>query len=159
MRNIYVLPIVKREILGVHLLLIGVCNNLGIVEQVLRGIGVETVETVNPLELKKAIDTVRETAAKPGVKAIIFRYPCIALVKKHLAPVRISAEKCIGCAKCIREIGCPALFMETKTADTGTADGTVKKRIAVVDTSLCTGCGLCSQICPAGAIEGGESHG
>lgn len=37
LRNNYVLPIVKREILGVHLLLIGVCNNLGIVEHVLRG--------------------------------------------------------------------------------------------------------------------------
>ena len=113
------------------------------IEAVLRGIGVETVETVNPLDLQQAVACVREVAAKPGVKAIIFKSPCIAVTKPR-GCMNIDTEKCINCKKCIREIGCPALFVK---------DGQV-----TIDKSLCTGCGLCSQLCPVGAITGGESH-
>ena len=117
-------------------------------EQILRGIGLMVVETVNPLELKKAVDTVARVAAEPGVKAILFKYPCIALNSdkaKQLrasGPVRVLPEKCIQCKKCIRELGCPALVVK---------DGKV-----AVDETLCTGCGLCRQICPTVAIEGGD---
>ena len=117
-------------------------------EQVLRGIGVTTVETLNPLEHKKAVETVARVAAEPGVKAIIFKYPCIAMPSdkakelKELGPVRILSEKCIQCKKCIREIGCPAL--------------TVKDGKVAIDETLCTGCGLCKAICPTHAIEGGD---
>ncbi len=117
-------------------------------ERILRGIGLMVVETVNPLELKKAVDTVARVAAEPGVKAIIFKYPCIALNSdkaKQLrasGPVRVLPEKCIQCKKCIRELGCPALVVK---------DGKV-----AVDETLCTGCGLCRQICPTVAIEGGD---
>lgn len=113
------------------------------IEAVLRGIGVETVETVNPLDLQQAVACVREVATKPGVKAIIFMSPCIAVTKPQ-GCMHIDTEKCINCKKCIREIGCPALFVK---------DGQV-----TIDKSLCTGCGLCSQLCPVGAITGGESH-
>ena len=118
------------------------------IEAVLRGIGVKAVETVNPLELQKAIDCVRETAAKDGVKAIIFRYPCIALTKKHEPPAVVDTDVCIGCGRCIREIGCPALYLK-ETEESGTG----RRRVAVADASQCTGCGLCSQLCPVSAIE------
>ena len=109
------------------------------IKKVLEGIGVHKVITVNPLNLKESIDAVNECEKLPGVKAIIFKSPCIAISKpdKKLA----ISEKCIQCKKCIREIGCPALI---------TVDGRV-----TIDESLCTGCGLCSQICPVSAIGGG----
>ncbi|MBR0514324.1 MAG: indolepyruvate ferredoxin oxidoreductase subunit alpha [Clostridia bacterium] len=113
------------------------------IENILRGIGVTEVVTVNPLNLAEAVEAVRKTADLPGVKAIIFRSPCIALTKPH-SRVTIDPEKCVGCKKCIREIGCPALSF---------AGGK-----AVADPAQCTGCGLCAQLCPAGAIEGGEQH-
>ena len=113
------------------------------IENILRGIGVTEVVTVNPLNLAEAVEAVRKTADLPGVKAIIFRSPCIALTKPQ-SRVTIDPEKCVGCKKCIREIGCPALSF---------ADGK-----AVADPAQCTGCGLCAQLCPAGAIEGGEQH-
>ncbi len=113
------------------------------IENILRGIGVREVVTVNPLNLAEAVEAVRKTADLPGVKAIIFRSPCIALTKPQ-SRVTINPEKCVGCKKCIREIGCPALSF---------AGGK-----AVADPAQCTGCGLCAQLCPAGAIEGGEQH-
>lgn len=113
------------------------------IEAVLRGIGLEVVETVNPLELDRAIQVVKETASRPGVKAIIFKSPCIAVTKPNHA-LQVKEDACIQCKKCIRELGCPAIILK---------DGQVK-----IDPSLCTGCGLCSQVCPVHAITGGGQH-
>ncbi len=107
------------------------------IEKVLRAIGLQTVETADPLDHKAAVDTVKRVSALPGVKAIIFKSPCIAVVKPNKA-LSVDAEKCIDCKKCIRELGCPGIIID---------DGKVK-----IDASLCTGCALCSQICPIGAI-------
>ncbi len=109
------------------------------IEAVLQGIGVTAVETVNPLDLAKSIEVVRKMAGMPGVKAIIFKYPCIAITKPE-GKMAVDRDKCVGCRKCIREIGCPGLIIK---------DGQV-----TIDESLCTGCGLCSQICPFEAIGG-----
>ncbi len=109
------------------------------IEAVLKGIGLTSVTTINPLELEKSIQLVKDTADLPGVKAIIFKYPCIAITKPS-GCMQVDREKCIGCKKCIREIGCPALII---------SEGNV-----TIDESLCTGCGLCSQICPVNAIGG-----
>ncbi len=113
------------------------------IERILRGIGVETVETLDPLNHAKAVETVRRVSALNGVKAIIFRSPCVVLAKPQ-GRVTVDAGKCIGCRKCIREIGCPALSFDGKTVK--------------ADPAQCTGCGLCRQLCPVGAIQGGESH-
>lgn len=109
------------------------------IEAVLQGVGVTAVETVNPLDLDKSIEVVRKMADLPGVKAIIFKYPCIAITKPE-GKMAVDRDKCVGCRKCIREIGCPGLIIR---------DGQV-----TIDESLCTGCGLCSQICPFEAIGG-----
>ena len=111
------------------------------IENVLRGIGVKTVVTVNPLDLEKAVETVKECAEQRGVKAIIFKSPCIAITKPNKS-ITIN-DKCINCKKCIRELGCPAIIVE---------DGKV-----CIDKNLCTGCGLCSKVCPVNAI-GGECN-
>lgn len=107
------------------------------IENVLRGMGVKTVITVDPLDQSAAIATVKECADMRGVKAIIFKSPCIAL-SKPAAKARVN-EACIGCKKCIREVGCPAV--------------TFAGNRAVIDESLCTGCSLCASVCPVKAIR------
>ncbi len=134
------------------------------IEAVLRGIGLTVVETINPMEHQKAVDTVKRVAAEPGVKAIIFKYPCIAISKPD-ASMTVDTEKCIGCHRCIHEIGCPALIHDPDPAHVA-ANGKAK---VMIDVSQCTGCTLCSQLCPVGAIrkpgesdensaEGGADH-
>lgn len=105
--------------------------------KILEAIGLKKVLVVDPLDLKASIEAVKECDQIDGVKAIIFKSPCIAITKPS-EKVCVS-EKCINCKKCIREIGCPALI---------TTDGKV-----TIDMNLCTGCGLCSQICPVDAIR------
>ena len=107
------------------------------IESVLKGIGLTCVETVDPLDHEAAVACVKRVAAQQGVKAIIFRSPCIAIAKPA-GKCAVDADVCIGCRTCIDEIGCPALTF---------ADGR-----AVIDEGQCTGCGLCSQLCPVSAI-------
>ena len=107
--------------------------------KVLEGIGLKSIVTVDPLDLDASVSAVRSAADIKGVKAIIFKSPCIAITKPK-DKCSIDTGKCINCKKCIREIGCPALI---------TIDGQVS-----IDMNLCTGCGLCSQICPVSAIGG-----
>ncbi|MBO4243093.1 MAG: indolepyruvate ferredoxin oxidoreductase subunit alpha [Clostridiales bacterium] len=107
------------------------------IEAVLRGVGVTVVERVNPLELEKAVETVKRVADLPGVKAILFESPCAMLFKPE-KPLAVT-DSCVDCRMCIKEIGCPGLIV---------SDNKVK-----IDPSLCNGCGLCSQVCPVGAIS------
>lgn len=115
------------------------------IEAVLRGIGLSVVETVDPLDFKASVDCVKRVSDEPGVKAIIFKSPCIAITRPS-GSMYIDSEKCINCKKCIRELGCPALI--------------IKEEKVSIDSSLCTGCTLCSQLCPTGAIvaKGGDSN-
>lgn len=113
------------------------------IEQVLRGIGVTEIETINPLELEASVSCVKRMAEKSGVRAIIFKAPCIAVTKPK-APLHVDQDSCIGCKKCIRDLGCPAIVMN---------DGKI-----CIDASMCTGCHLCSQVCPVCAIAGGDDH-
>lgn len=115
------------------------------IEKVLRAIGLTCVETVDPLDFALAVETVKRVQKEPGVKAIIFRSPCIA-ISKPAGKSKVNADQCIACGKCIRELGCPAMILD--------ADG--KK--AKIDPSLCTGCTLCEQICPVHAISGGRKN-
>lgn len=109
------------------------------IEKILLAAGVKKVLTVDPLDLDAAIAAVRECADMKGVKAIIFQSPCVAITKPS-GKMSVDNEKCVGCLRCIKEIGCPALSVN---------DGK-----AVIDENLCTGCGLCSQLCAVGAIGG-----
>ena len=113
------------------------------IESVLKGLGLRTVETVNPLQLEKAVDTVKRVSAESGVKAIIFKSPCAVLIKPEKSVV-IDENKCIQCRKCINSFGCPGIVIR---------DGKVK-----IDSSLCTGCGLCTQVCPVNAIGGNTNE-
>ncbi len=107
------------------------------IEPILRGCGIEHVATVDPLNINECVKVIKEYAEIKGVKAIIFKSPCISIVK-HTQKCRIN-ENCTTCKMCIKQLGCPAL-----TLDNGKV---------VIDETLCTGCNLCSQVCHYGSIE------
>ncbi len=111
------------------------------IEKILLAVGVTKVITVDPLDLDASVAAVKECAALKGVKAIIFQSPCVAITKPD-KKLRVDSDKCIGCLRCIKEIGCPAL--------------SVSDSKAVIDENLCTGCGLCAKLCPVEAIGGGS---
>lgn len=115
------------------------------IAKVLEGIGVKSIRTVDPQNLAESVTAVTEAMGESGVRAIIFKSPCIALIKPEPAKT-VDIDQCTGCMRCINEIGCPALITDNENL---TEKGRSK---AFIDKSLCTGCGLCTQVCPAGAI-------
>ena len=108
-------------------------------ETLCRAVGIRRVRVVDPYNLAETEAAILEELAAPEASVIISRRPC-ALLKyvKHNKPVRVEADKCRSCKMCMK-IGCPAISMK---------DGK-----AVIDNTLCTGCGVCQQMCKFGAIQ------
>ncbi|MDR1775887.1 MAG: 4Fe-4S binding protein [Actinomycetes bacterium] len=112
------------------------------IESVCRAAGADRIYRANAFDFTGSVDIVQRAAADSGVRVIIFSGPCINLVPRG-TPLTVT-QSCTGCGRCTARLGCPALSMLP-------ADGTAPAR-AQVDAVLCTGCGLCAQICPAGAL-------
>ncbi len=119
------------------------------IQKILEAIGVSPIIQVDPFDQEKAVDAVKKASEAPGVSAIIFKSPCISIASKvgYKFPdaKTVDTEKCIGCRKCINELGCPALSVSTEKNAKG-------KNLVAIDRTLCTGCSLCAQVCPVSAI-------
>ena len=117
------------------------------IEGMLRAMGFGCVVMANPLDMRASLAAAKEAIDFEGPSAIIFKSPCIQLIKKG-EPYAVSADACTGCKRCITSIGCPGIAFSAKAA--GPKSG--KRGQAYIDADLCNGCGLCSQVCPFGAI-------
>lgn len=113
-------------------------------EALCHAIGINSVRVVDPYNLAECDTVIKEELAKEEPSVIISRRPC-ALLKyvKHNKPLTVDPNKCKSCKMCMK-IGCPAISMK---------DGK-----AVVDNTLCTGCGVCEQLCKFDAL-GGSNNG
>ena len=113
-------------------------------EALCRAMGFNRVRVVDPYNLKECEDVLREELSVDESSVIISRRPC-ALLKyvKHNPPLSVGTAKCLGCKSCMK-IGCPALSMK---------DGH-----AHVDSTLCVGCGVCTQLCKFGAFSQTEGR-
>lgn len=120
------------------------------IPKILEAIGVSPIIEVNPFDLEKSIEAVKNATQSEGVSAVIFKSPCISIASKlgykFFGAKKVENTKCLACKKCINELGCPALVLSEETNSKG-------KNFAAIDSSLCTGCGLCTTICPVNAIE------
>lgn len=109
-------------------------------EMICRACGAGFVETVSPADLIQFTAVLKEAKSRPGVKVIIARHPCVIMerrAKVSRGRYVVNREACIGCKACIR-FGCPAIELHSGLA---------------LITDLCSGCGVCAQICPVAAIS------
>jgi indolepyruvate ferredoxin oxidoreductase alpha subunit len=123
------------------------------IEKVIRGIGVEWIRTVDPFDVKKMIDTLKEALAYDGVSVIISLRECALLdvarrrgKGETFSKYHVVREKCKKCKRCLKMFACPAQYVEE--------DGTV-----AINEMLCIGCGVCAQVCQFGTIQktGGDA--
>ena len=112
-------------------------------EALCHALGINRVRVVDPYDLKACEEAVLEELAAEEPSVIISRRPCVLLkYVKAKPPLRVNADACRGCKRCMK-LGCPAIsFKEGK---------------ARIDATLCVGCGVCEQLCAFDAIGGGES--
>ncbi|MGD9116494.1 MAG: indolepyruvate ferredoxin oxidoreductase subunit alpha [Dehalococcoidia bacterium] len=115
-------------------------------EDVARACGVKFVEVVDPYDLKEAAKTMEAAIRFDGPAVVVSRRLCAIIdqreKRKHkeaAVTFTVDQERCSGkCNACIELLGCPAIIKE---------DGKT-----IIDQALCTGCGICAQVCPYKAI-------
>ena len=110
-------------------------------EALCKALGIGRVRIVDPYVLSECEATIKEELAANEPSVIISRRPC-ALLKyvKHKGSLKVDTEKCMSCKRCM-QVGCPSISMENGKAR--------------IDSTLCTGCGVCSQLCKFGALQEG----
>ena len=111
-------------------------------EALCKAMGFARVRVVDPYDLTACDQAIKEELAAPEASVIISRRPCVLL--KYVKPkpaLKVNADRCVGCKSCMR-LGCPAI--------------SIKNGKALVDTTLCVGCGVCQQLCAFNALETAE---
>lgn len=134
---------------GVELDAMGSLSKVVDVAAVCRGIGAE-VKVGDPFDLEKTQATLLEMIeGDKGVKVLVLRQSCaLSPEKKRKKPFEMSIDpdaclgEACGCNRlCTRSFRCPGLVWSPHA----------KK--ARIDEVICSGCGVCAAICPAGAIR------
>lgn len=118
------------------------------IEATVKALGAKNVRTVNPLHLAEVREALQWAFSLTEPVVIITRYPCA--LKKYtredleefgkLGKCEVEPDKCIGCKLCVKT-GCPALVYDKGS-----------KKV-IIDAPQCTGCEICSQVCPKQAIR------
>ena len=112
-------------------------------EALCHALGINRVRVVDPYDLKATEKAIVEELAADEPSVIISRRPCALLKYVKAKPsLVIDPEKCRTCKACMK-LGCPAI--------------SIKGGKAVIDATLCVGCGICQQLCAFGAIGGGNN--
>jgi indolepyruvate ferredoxin oxidoreductase alpha subunit len=124
---------------GVGITLMGEETNEIKAEEIARGAGVRNIRVVDPYEISLFEKTVREELKKDQLSVIIARRKCVLLEKgKKRASVYIDEKKCEKCGLCLK-FGCPAIELRGGRYS--------------INEIMCTGCGICVDICKKDAIK------
>ncbi len=120
------------------------------IAEVLKAFGVTCITSADPLDLEASVSAAKKAIDFEGPSALIFRSPCVQLIKPEAA-VKVDINLCTGCKKCITEIGCPAIGFTPEASGPRSKE----RGQAFIDKGQCTGCMLCTQVCPFEAIGKG----
>ena len=111
-------------------------------EALVRALGIEDVQVVNPNDMMATRTAIKKAIAREDdLSVIIFRSPCVLLRDSFVRhePYAVN-DLCKACGQCVT-IGCLALSRDMETG------------IAAINRDQCVGCGQCKQYCHYGAIE------
>ncbi|OLN27283.1 indolepyruvate ferredoxin oxidoreductase subunit alpha [Desulfosporosinus metallidurans] len=103
-----------------------------------RALGVKRITEVDPFDLETVKEIIKTEVAVPEPSVIIARRPCALIIKNTEKPLQV--QDCKGCKMCLK-LGCPALSFDEEN------------KTAQVDQALCTGCGLCINVCKFNALR------
>lgn len=111
-------------------------------EELCKAMGAGFVSVVDPYRLEETQEAFKAAKEFEGVAVVIARQPCVISGKRagiRRVPYVVDPEKCEGCKQCVK-FGCPAIEFNEEN------------KCAVI-TALCSGCGVCAQICKFEAIQ------
>ncbi len=116
------------------------------ISSVVEGCGVRFCKTADPLDLPgftKLVKEAVEFARQDSVAVVIAKSPCLVDRNRPImqrSQVEVDAT-CSGCKVCTSQFECPALVFNEAT-----------KKVAT-DLLICSGCGVCMDVCPSRSIK------
>ena len=115
------------------------------IEDIVNGCGVRFCKTGDPLNLPGFTDLLREAVAfarDDSVAVVIAKSPCLVdrSRPREKRPQVLVDVTCSGCKVCTSQFECPALIYNETT-----------KKVSV-DVMICSGCGVCLDVCPGKSI-------
>jgi indolepyruvate ferredoxin oxidoreductase alpha subunit len=114
------------------------------ISALVRAFGITRVSEIDPFDLEHTERVLREELRAREPSVVIARSPCVLQYKIRKPAWRVEHGLCSGCKVCLKA-GCTALSL------CDIDDGSRKVEI---DPAACGGCGVCAQLCRAGAITG-----
>ena len=120
-------------------------------EKIASGIGVEYIDVIDPYKvdgsIEKLMKALKYVNEKRKTALIIARRACALLIGMMIRrrgirnPIyQVDLDKCRACGICYNLFGCPAI-------------SPIEDGKAMISEELCSGCGVCAQICPFNAIK------
>jgi indolepyruvate ferredoxin oxidoreductase alpha subunit len=103
-----------------------------------KSVGVDTVDTIDPYEYPVLTGLIRKRLDEDSLAVIISERPCVLHTHEKKPAPSYHKDLCRTCGLCL-EIDCPAILEK----DGGYVE---------IDEVVCTGCDLCVEICPFGAL-------
>lgn len=113
---------------------------------VARSLGVRKVWVVDPYDYKETKEVLKQAMEAQEPAVVITRRACPLYDRTQWKPYYLVDENtCIGCKMCVG-LGCPAISF---IAD---------RKKSHINEVLCTGCSICAQVCPKGAIHASKDN-
>jgi indolepyruvate ferredoxin oxidoreductase, alpha subunit len=116
------------------------------IADVVKSLGIE-LTLGDPYKVNQTIQTILKLIEKGGLQVLLLQRACAlkAVKIEPKQPLYVDDEKCLGdscgCNRlCSRIFSCPANIWDDA------------KQKAAIDKVLCTGCGVCAELCPQNAI-------
>ncbi len=120
------------------------------ITEIAKALGADFVGEVDPImDLNGAIELFKEawqTYSKGGVAVVVYKHPCALYELRETGKTgkggkyRIN-DKCVDCGICYKYFNCPAIIYDKE------------KGKPIIRVDICTGCGVCVDVCPIHAIE------
>ncbi len=117
-------------------------------ERIVAGCGIDFIEVLDPYDIKKMTEVLKKAAEyiqepEGGIAVVIARHPCLIAYRAEAIPEKkkvMVTEECAECNFCMERFECPAIYHDQELGRTS------------INAQLCSSCGVCTQICPKGAI-------
>jgi indolepyruvate ferredoxin oxidoreductase alpha subunit len=113
-----------------------------ILEDICRSCGADNVDVIDPHNIDELEKLFKQRLSEDALSVIITRSPCKLIDRSRQPAPSYDKDLCRSCGLCLK-IDCPAI----KEIEGGFIE---------INHNICTGCNLCVQICPFGALKKNE---